>query len=370
MDLLDIDIALARRDFELRAALTLGAETIALVGASGAGKTSLLRAVAGLERPHRGRIALGGTVWFDAERRISRSADRRRLGYLPQDYGLFPHLTVAGNVRFAARRERPELLERLGVAHLARARPHELSGGERQRAALARALAREPRVLLLDEPFGALDAMTREQVRDELADILGQLQLPTLLVTHAFSDATALAGRVGVIDRGRLVQLAPAAALLRSPANATVAALTGANVLDGTATPSQAGTIVSLDGGGVLASATPARGPVQIAVQPWALELTETDAGGLSDRVLSVRQDRGGLLIRLTRFTVQLPHTPGELAPVAEGTVVGLRAAPDAVRVFTAENRSADSDGPVPHRESAPTRPTARRPRAPVPPSG
>ncbi|HEY5319199.1 MAG TPA: ATP-binding cassette domain-containing protein, partial [Solirubrobacteraceae bacterium] len=157
MDLLDIDIDLPRRAFDLRAALSVGAETFALVGPSGSGKTSLLKAVAGLERPRAGRIALGAELWFDAERGVRLSAERRRIGYLPQDYGLFPHLTVTGNVRFAAKRERPDLLERFGVAHLAHARPRQLSGGERQRVALARALAREPRVLLLDEPFGALD---------------------------------------------------------------------------------------------------------------------------------------------------------------------------------------------------------------------
>jgi molybdate transport system ATP-binding protein len=355
MDLLDIDIALARRDFELRAELSLGAETIALVGASGAGKTSLLRAVAGLERPHRGRIALGGTVWFDAERRIHRSADRRRLGYLPQDYGLFPHLTVAGNVRFAARRDRPDLLERLGVAHLAQARPRQLSGGERQRAALARALAREPQVLLLDEPFGALDAITRQQVRDELADILRQLRLPTLLVTHAFADATALANRVGVIDRGRLVQLEAPGDLLRAPANATVAALTGANVLDGVASPTQAGSAVQLDGGGVLSSSGRAFGPVQIAVHPWALELTEPGVSALSDRVLSVRQDRGGLVVRLTRLTVQVRSPPR--LPIVEGAILGVHAAPDEVRVFPRP------DGPSEPPELAAT---ARRRSAPA----
>jgi molybdate transport system ATP-binding protein len=349
MDLLDIDIALARRDFELRAALTLGAETVALVGASGAGKTSLLRAVAGLEHPHRGRITLGGTVWFDAERRIDRSADRRRLGYLPQDYGLFPHLTVAGNVRFAARRERPELLERLGVAHLAGAKPRELSGGERQRAALARALAREPQVLLLDEPFGALDVMTRQQVRDELADILGQLRLPTLLVTHAFSDAAALAERVGVIDRGRLVQLAPPSVLLRSPANATVAALTGANVLAGTAIPTQAGTIVALDGGGELTSSTPAHGPVQIAVHPWALELSEPAAGAESDRVLSVRPG-GRSRVHLRRAAPRHParvHAGPRYSSTPTSTGSARRLTPKAPRTPSRTSRARPSSSSV-----------------------
>jgi molybdate transport system ATP-binding protein len=334
MDLLEIDIALPRRAFELRAALTLGTETVALIGPSGAGKTSLLRTVAGLERPEAGRIALGQDVWFEAERKVHRSPERRRVGYLPQDYALFPHLTVAGNVRFAARRERPDLLERVGISHLANAHPSQLSGGERQRAALARALARDPRVLLLDEPFAALDAITREQVRVQLADLLGTLRLPALVVTHSFDDATVLAGRVGVLDGGRLVQLASGADLTRRPATAGVAALTGANVVEGTASPDPTGSTIRLTTGGELTSSHRASGPVQVAVQPWELELCDPASASLTDTVLSVREDHGRVLVRLTRFSVQFPpERDGPLAVVA-GQAVGLRAAPGDVRVL------------------------------------
>ena len=336
MDLFAIDITLARRSFDLRATLTLGPETVVLIGPSGAGKTSLLRTVAGLERPRAGRIAFGSELWFDAERGVHLSPERRRVGYLPQDYGLFPHLTVAGNVHFAARRDRPDLLERLGIAHLAAARPSQLSGGERQRVALARALAREPGVLLLDEPFGALDAITRRQVRSELADILASFQLPTLLVTHAFEDATVLADRIAAIDMGQIVQLAAAAELLRDPATAMVAALTGANVLEGTAEPSAAGSTVRLSGSGELRSSTAAQGPVQIAVQPWALELTDPRASPLTDVVVSVRPERGALVVRLTRFTVHVAENSNGPIPIAEGSIVGLRALPDAVHVLPA----------------------------------
>ncbi len=290
--------------------------------------------MAGLERPRAGTISLGRELWFDAERGVSVSAERRRVGYLPQDYGLFPHLTVAGNVRFAGQRDRPDLLERFGIAHLAQARPRQLSGGERQRVALARALAREPRVLVLDEPFGALDAITRRQVRDELADLLPELELPTLLVTHAFEDAGVLADRVGVLDEGRLLQTGTAAELLRAPASAMVAALTGANVLEGIAVPTESGSIVRVKGGGELASSTGAQGPAQIAVQPWELELTEPGSSTLTDTVTSVRPNRGGLLVRLTRFTVQVPQGEGADLEIAE--TVGLRAAPGDVRVLAA----------------------------------
>jgi ABC-type sulfate/molybdate transport systems ATPase subunit len=339
-DLLDIDITLPRRTFDLRAALSAGADTLALVGPSGAGKTSLLRTVAGLERPHAGRITLGKEPWFDAQRGINLSAERRRVGYLPQDYGLFPHLTVAANVRFAGKRDRPDLLERLGIGHLARARPRQLSGGERQRVALARALAREPRVLLLDEPFGALDAITRQQVRDELADILTTLQLPTLLVTHAFDDATALAPRIAVIDNGHLVQLATPTQLLRSPANALVAALTGANVIPGIAAPARSGSTVQLQGGGELASSTPAEGPVQIAVHPWELELADPNSSALTDGVISVRHDRGRLVIRLTRFTMHTPAQNNGRPAITQGSTVGLQARPTDVRVLTRDQET------------------------------
>ena len=337
---LDIDIVLPRREFELRVALSCGNETIGLIGRSGAGKTSLLRAVAGLECPAVGHIALGAESWFDAQRGWDLPPEERRVGYVPQDYGLFPHLTVAGNVRFAGRRDRPDLLERVGISHLAGARPARLSGGERQRVALARALAREPRVLLLDEPFAALDAITRHRVRTELRSLLDGFRLPTLLVTHAFEDASTLAQRIGVIDRGRLVQLAPAAELLAAPSSATVAALTGANVIDGTASPAGDGAVVRLAGGGELQAATHADGPVQIAVHPWQIQLGDPTSSSVTDTVVSVGAIQGAVVTRLTRFTVQSGPDAALRSPCAEGQLVGLTAAPANVRVFAA--RSAD----------------------------
>ncbi len=301
------------------------------MGPSGAGKTSLLRAVAGLERPDAGRIAFGGETWLDAARGVHLSPERRRVGYVPQDYALFPHLTVAGNVSFAGRRARPDLLERLGITSLAEAHPAQLSGGERQRVALARALAREPRVLLLDEPFGALDAITRSQVRGELTDMLANLGLPTILVTHAFDDAAALASRIGVLDEGCLAQLAPAAELIRQPASAMVAALTGANILEGVAVPEGAGSRVAIAGGGELACAWPARGAVRVAVHPWALELCDPDACELTDTVLSVRPDGGRTVIRLSRLVVHAPAGLNGHGGLAEGSRVGLRASPEHV---------------------------------------
>ena len=309
--------------------MSLDVETVALIGPSGAGKTSLLRSIAGLERPHEGRIALGAEPWLDTARGVHLSPERRRVGYQPQDYGLFPHLSVAANVRFAGRRDRPDLLDRLGIAHLASARPSQLSGGERQRVALARALAREPRVLLLDEPLSALDEITRRQVRVELSDMLRQLRLPTLLVTHAFDDALALASRIGVIDRGRILQLASPEELLAAPADVVVALHTGANVVEGVAVVTRGGSVVRIKGGGELSSTTALSGRVQVAIHPWELALADPQTSDLVDTVVDIRRGRGGTVIRLCRFTVHA--TPGEAESVAVGAPVGLRVSADKV---------------------------------------
>jgi molybdate transport system ATP-binding protein len=271
---LELDIACALRSYALGVRLSVGAETVALVGPSGAGKTTVLRAIAGLRAPDRGRIALGDDVWFDAAAKVDRPPEARSVGLVFQEYALFPHMTVRGNVAFGGARRIDELLERLGIAHLAGERPGRISGGERQRVALARALAREPGVLLLDEPLSALDAHTRASVRAHLQDVLSDLALPTLIVTHDFRDATALADRVGVIVDGRLRQIAPVDELVRHPRDAFVARFTGGNVLAGDARPLPGGGAeVLLDGGAVVRSAETGEGRVGVAVYPWELSL-------------------------------------------------------------------------------------------------
>jgi ABC-type molybdate transport system ATPase subunit len=176
------DFPLALRSFEL--SLALGVErTVALVGPSGAGKTSVLRVIAGLVRPDAGRVQLDRDTWVDAERGVFVAPERRRVGLVFQEYALFPHLSVRQNVAFGGKERVDELLERFRITELAGARPGELSGGERQRVALARALARDPGVLLLDEPLSALDAHTKAAVRAELEEVLRGLGLPVLIVT-------------------------------------------------------------------------------------------------------------------------------------------------------------------------------------------
>lgn len=274
MDDLTASFRLPLRAFDVDVALDVR-ETLALVGPSGAGKSTVLRAIAGLARPARGRIVAGGETWFDAERRVDLPPERRRVGLVFQEYALFPHLTVAGNVAFGAadRREADALLERLGLRALASARPGKLSGGERQRVALARALARRPRVLLLDEPLSALDPHTRDTVRAQLRVTLQELELPAVVVTHDFVDAAALAERIGVIVDGRIVQLGTAEELIRSPVSPFVARFAGGNVLHGRARREGGLTAVELSDRSLVVSTDEAEGEVAVVVYPWDVTL-------------------------------------------------------------------------------------------------
>jgi molybdate transport system ATP-binding protein len=274
MDILRLDIHVPLRDFALHTALHVDPGTLAVVGPSGAGKTTLLRAVAGLMRPSTGEIALGDDVWFSTERRINLPPERRAVGLVFQQYALFPHLTAEGNVAFGGRARAAEMLDRMGIAHLARVRPADLSGGERQRVALARALARDPRVMLLDEPMAALDPRTRDAVRGELRALLATLERPCLLVTHSFEDAAVLASRVAVMRDGVIVQDGTASDLVARPADAFVAALTGAEVLTGRAARGAGGlTEIALDGGGVVYSDDSLTGEVGVVVHPSEVTL-------------------------------------------------------------------------------------------------
>jgi molybdate transport system ATP-binding protein len=264
MAALRLDVTVPLRGFDVRVALEVGAETVAIVGPSGSGKSTLLRAVAGLV-DSTGSVHVGERDWTRLP------PERRSVGFVFQDYALFPHLTVRGNVAFAGSLD--GVLERLGIAHLANAHPAELSGGERQRVALARALARRPDVLLLDEPLTALDPHTRDSVRAELRSTLRDLRLPTLVVTHDFVDAAALADRVGVLVEGALAQIGTPEELIASPATPFVARFAGGNVLHGHARRNGALTAVELIDRSVIFSTDAGDGDVAAVVYPWDVTL-------------------------------------------------------------------------------------------------
>jgi molybdate transport system ATP-binding protein len=234
--LLSADLEASVGTFQLRAALRVEpGRTLVLFGPSGSGKSLLLRCLAGIHRPVRGRIELDGQVLLDTDRGIDVPPQARRLGYVPQSYALFPHLTVRENVAFGLRR-RPEhggrrrldeLLQAFQLAELMARRPAQLSGGQQQRVALARALAIEPRALLLDEPFAALDAPLRRLLRRELQTLRHRYGFAVILVTHDLGEACALGDQIAVVEQGQIVQAAPPNDVLYRPATPGVARLTG-----------------------------------------------------------------------------------------------------------------------------------------------
>jgi molybdate transport system ATP-binding protein len=204
------------------------AQVTVLFGASGSGKTTLLRLLAGLERPDAGTIQFGEHVWEDSDRGIHVPPEQRRAGFLFQDYALFPHLTVAGNVAFGSTRNAASrLLQTFDLTDLAARYPRELSGGQQQRVALARALAAGPSLLLLDEPLSALDAATRIRTRAGLRRILRESGVPSIVVTHDRMEAVALGDWMVVIADGRIQQTGPVQEVFRRPANSAVAESVG-----------------------------------------------------------------------------------------------------------------------------------------------
>tara|TARA_R110001583_G_scaffold180564_1_gene337677 strand:- start:998 stop:2176 length:1179 start_codon:yes stop_codon:yes gene_type:complete len=218
-------------------------ELLALVGPSGSGKTTLLRIIAGLYRPQNGRVDCAGEVWFDAECKHSLSPQRRQVGIVFQDYALFPHLTALENIQLPLRhlpqpqrREQAEQwLAKVRLEGLGKRYPNALSGGQRQRVALARALAREPKVLLLDEPFSAVDQVTRRRLQRELALLRQQIEIPIVLVTHDLEEATALADQICVLHNGVSLQQDSPEALFSRPASPLVARLLDRhNLFEGT----------------------------------------------------------------------------------------------------------------------------------------
>lgn len=210
----------------------------ALVGPNGSGKTTILRTLAGARNPVEGRIVIGDRVLFDSSLSVGVEPEDRQVGYVPQGYGLFPHLSVLDNVAFGLKRagrssrdRRPRafaMLEEMGCESLAQRFPTDLSGGEKQRVALARALVTEPRILLLDEPLAALDTTSRRQMRAFLANKLLERAQATLMVTHDPRDIGALGAHVWVLEEGRIVQSGGLGDLRSAPATEFVAEFTGA----------------------------------------------------------------------------------------------------------------------------------------------
>jgi molybdate transport system ATP-binding protein len=246
-----------------------------LFGPSGCGKTTTLRCLAGLERPEEGSIIFEDMPWFDAERRTFLTPQQRDIGYLFQDYALFPHLTVAGNISYGLRsvsrsdrqRRVGEMLDLIQLPSLENRYPKQVSGGEQQRIALARVLVRRPRLLLLDEPLSALDQPTREQLRPELRRLLVKFGIPVVLVTHNRIEAMALADHLIVLDHGKVRQQGTVEEIFNRPADVEVAKIVGiGNVLPGRVVKSEEGLVTVAVGKTQLLAVAPAPNVEQVYV--------------------------------------------------------------------------------------------------------
>jgi molybdate transport system ATP-binding protein len=297
-------------------------ELLALVGPSGSGKSTVLRAIAGLYRPKNGSVGVDGEAWFDSEPGVWVPAHRRRAGLVFQSYALFPHLSALGNVATALghlprgqRRARAgQLLELVHLAGLEARRPAELSGGQQQRVAVARALAREPQVLLLDEPFSAVDKATRQRLYRELAELRRQLRMPVVLVTHDLDEAIMLSDRMTVLHRGRTLQSGPPLEIMARPDNPEVARLVDLkNVFDGVVADQRADagvTLVDWAGYRLEARLQPAYVPGQLVT--WAIPTAN---------VILHRRDRPSRGEREN----PVPGVVTEFVPLGENASVAVR---------------------------------------------
>jgi iron(III) transport system ATP-binding protein len=321
-------------------AVTAG-EVVGLLGPSGCGKTTLLRLAAGLEPLRGGRVIIGGRVVADAADGLHVAPEARRVGLMFQDFALFPHLSVRDNVAFGlngrARHRQAwvtRAMQRVGLEALADSFPHTLSGGEQQRCALIRALAPEPQVLLLDEPFSGLDVTLRCQVREETLDFLRETGVATLFITHDPEEAMFMADRIFVMDAGRVVQEGTPAAIYLHPASPFVASLFGpVNRLDGVVRDHRVSTAL----GPVIAADIADGTAATVLVRPEGL-IVGAEGTGVGARVVSAR-----LLGRASHLVLAVSGTdtpmqalvPGVVLP-EPGVVVGVQPDPRHVFVFRA----------------------------------
>ncbi len=298
--MLRVDVRHRLGAFALEAALEAPAGAVtAIVGESGAGKSTLLRLVAGLARPDEGRITLAGAVLVDRANGTFAPPESRAIGWVAQDYALFPHLSALENVAFGlrargerahdAREKAHAALARFGLDARAAAHPRSLSGGEQQRVALARALVLEPAALLLDEPLAALDPRTRRAVRGELRHRLEGLPCVTLLVTHDPADALALGDRIAALEDGRVTQADAREAFVRHPRTAYAAEFLGLNRIVGRVHGPAAGGLAHFEAGGAtLAVPDPgAEGPATVLLHPHDVTLSLEPPAGSARNVLA-----------------------------------------------------------------------------------
>lgn len=215
--------------FDLTTDFTLKDGITALVGPSGSGKTTLIRCLAGIEKPNKGQIRFGDENWFNSEKRINLAVQQRRVGFVFNDYALFPQMTVWENVCYGTQdpQKAKELLEILEISELQDRYPRHLSAGQQQRVAIGRAIAQNPRLLLMDEPFSSIDLYLKNQVYEKFLALQRQLHFPTVIVTHDLNEASQLASEIMVIDNGRILQSGTPKDILFHPRHPDVARMVG-----------------------------------------------------------------------------------------------------------------------------------------------
>jgi len=294
--MLEVDIVRELPGFTLNLSFEAANERVVLFGPSGAGKSMTLQAIAGMIRPDSGRIA-AGHVLFDSATGVNLPPQQRRAGYVPQQYALFPHLTVGENIAFGlrglsrtARQDRVrEMLSSMALSGLEGRHPRELSGGQKQRVALARALAVRPEILLLDEPFGALDPLLRADLRDALLALDEASNLTCVIVTHDLADAFLLGEKVVVLDEGRVLQAGSREDIFYRPATRRVAELVATrNILAGTVVPGSDGFTCLRWNGAVLMAATHAPLPpgsrAHICIRPTQIMIRSRESAEVEER--------------------------------------------------------------------------------------
>ncbi len=279
---LTVDIEKRIGNFHLAAAFSTDTERFALLGASGSGKSMTLKCIAGIERPDRGRILLGDRVLFDSEKKIDIPARDRRIGYLFQEYALFPKMTVRQNITCMAgdKAYAEGLMERFALKEVADQYPAELSGGQSQRTAMARMLSVKPQAILLDEPFSALDNYLKSIMEHEILDLLDDFSGPAVLVSHDRNEVYRLAGQIGVMDRGSLVEIRDKQEFFDHPRTVAAARLTGCKNISRIGREGD-GSVVALDWG------------IRVSL-PEACDLTGIDHIGYRAHYFTFVKDESG----------------------------------------------------------------------------
>jgi molybdenum ABC transporter ATP-binding protein len=305
-----LEMAVCHRlgEFTLDAELVCARGPLAIIGPSGAGKSAVLRAIAGVLRPDGGRIAVNGRVLLETERGIDLPPQLRRLGYVPQDYALFPHLSVEGNIGFglrglgheARRRRIAEMVALTGLREQQALRPRQLSGGQRQRVALARALAVRPDVLLLDEPFAALDAPTRASLLEDVRSLIARTETATVFVTHDRNEALRLGDTIAVMIGGRIRQAGVPAEVFGAPVDEEVAAFVGVETIALGRVRSVAGGVAVVDvGGQTVEGGIDASAGVEVLVCLRPEDVTLSSVG-VDAPATSARNRLRGRVVRVT----------------------------------------------------------------------